>query len=73
MIIKLTNDEYCEILPLKDNSNSCHQIGVLRGGRWQHQYDIINRVYSVDGCAPTIHTMQGGQRQPKILVEVKDD
>lgn len=32
MIIKLTNDEYCEILPLKNNSNSCHQIGVLRGG-----------------------------------------
>lgn len=27
----------------------------------------IRRVYSVDGLAPTLSTMQGGNRQPKIL------
>lgn len=30
--------------------------------------DQIKRVYSVEGIAPTISTMQGGQRQPKIVV-----
>ncbi len=28
--------------------------------------DIMNRVYGVDGLSPTIHTMQGGGREPKI-------
>lgn len=30
--------------------------------------DNIKRVYSVHGISPTLSTMQGGQRQPKILV-----
>lgn len=29
--------------------------------------DIIKRVYDVDGVAPTIHTAQGGNQEPKIL------
>jgi len=29
-------------------------------------FDIIKRVYSVDGKAPTLTTMQGGHREPKI-------
>jgi len=29
-------------------------------------YDIIKRVYSVDGKAPSLTTMQGGHREPKI-------
>lgn len=33
-------------------------------------HDQIKRVYGTDGCAPTISTMQGGNREPKIL---KDD
>lgn len=69
MIINLSDDEYCELLPINNHSYGCYQIGVLRGGRWEHHLDIIKRVYSIKGCAPTIHTMQGGQRQPKILAE----
>ena len=30
--------------------------------------DIIKRIYSIEGLAPTISTMMGGQRQPKIIV-----
>jgi DNA-cytosine methyltransferase len=30
-------------------------------------YDIIKRVYSPDGKSPTLTTMQGGHRQPKIV------
>lgn len=33
--------------------------------------DIIKRIYSVEGLAPTISTMMGGQRQPKIVVRRK--
>lgn len=29
--------------------------------------ECIRRVYSQDGVAPTLSTMQGGQRQPKII------
>lgn len=31
--------------------------------------DIIKRIYSIEGLAPTLSTMMGGgQRQPKIIV-----
>ena len=30
--------------------------------------DIIKRIYSIDGLSPTLSTMMGGQRQPKIVV-----
>ena len=42
---------------------NCIQVGVadLKG------YDIIKRVYSVDGKSPALTTMQGGHREPKIL------
>ena len=29
-------------------------------------HDILKRVYGTDGCSPTISTMQGGNREPKI-------
>ena len=32
--------------------------------------DQIRRVYGVDGIAPTLSTMQGGNRQPKIIREI---
>ena len=27
----------------------------------------MKRVYSIEGCSPTIHTMQGGNTFPKIM------
>ena len=43
--------------------DGCHQVGIadLKG------YDIIKRVYSIHGKCPTLTTMQGGHREPKIL------
>lgn len=32
-------------------------------------YDILKRVYSPDGIAPTIHTCGGGNTEPKVLIE----
>ncbi len=34
--------------------------------------DQIRRVYGVDGIAPTLNTMQGGNRQPKIIREISN-
>lgn len=34
-------------------------------------YECINRVYDINGICPTITNMQGGGRQPKIMIEVK--
>ena len=30
-------------------------------------HDILKRVYGTDGCSPTLSTMQGGNREPKIV------
>ena len=30
-------------------------------------HDILKRIYGTDGCSPTISTMQGGNREPKIV------
>jgi site-specific DNA-cytosine methylase len=46
--------------------NSIEMVGLLpiKGS------EQIRRVYGVDGIAPTLSTMQGGNRQPKIIREV---
>jgi DNA-cytosine methyltransferase len=47
-------------------NDRCIQIGEaadLKG------YDIIKRVYSPDGKAPTLTTMGGGHREPKVAVD----
>lgn len=48
--------------------NRCIQVGEadLKG------FDIIKRVYSVEGKAPTLTTMGGGHREPKIAVSEKE-
>ena len=44
-------------------TNNCIQIGDLN----HYNYDEMNRVYSKEGCCPTLRTMQGGDRQPRVL------
>ena len=34
-------------------------------------HDILKRVYSPEGKSPTLNTMQGGNREPKVAVEYK--
>ena len=40
-------------------------IGTLDG----YAFECIARVYSIDGLCPTLSTMGGGDRQPKIFVK----
>ena len=44
-------------------TNSCIQVGDLN----HYNYDEMNRVYSKEGCCPTLRTMQSGDRQPRVL------
>ena len=43
-----------------DDEIKCKEVGMLSGGKWDKLHDISRRVYSVDGLAPTVHTMGGG-------------
>ncbi len=39
----------------------------LTGGKWDKTHEQSGRVYDKNGIAPTIHTMQGGNQEPKIF------
>lgn len=39
----------------------------LAGNLNHYNYDKMNRVYDADGSAPTVDTMEGGGRQPKVV------
>src|SRR5690625_469947 len=54
--------------PDLDVVDRCFQTGVARE---INGFDIIKRVYSVKGKAPTLTTMQGGHREPKIAIDDK--
>lgn len=46
----------------------CNQIGKLTGGKWDKLHDMSRRVYGIDGLSPTLHTAEGGNTGPKILI-----
>ena len=47
------------------NDNVIKQVGNYQSGGWDNPQ--VGRVYSPDGLSPTLNTMQGGDRQPKII------
>lgn len=52
-----------------------HDLGVIMAdvnviGSLYAKFESTSRIYDVRGCSPTLSTMQGGNREPKIL-EVK--
>lgn len=50
-------------------TNNCIQVGDLN----HYNYDEMNRVYSKEGCCPTLSTMQGGDRQPRVLEQINQE
>lgn len=56
---------------LKDTDIKLIQVGNLSGGKWDKINESCRRVYDPDGLAPTIHTCQGGNTEPKIIVSGK--
>jgi DNA (cytosine-5)-methyltransferase 1 len=49
------------------NENNIKQLGNYRVPSGKFDNPQTGRVYSIEGIAPTLNTMQGGDRQPKIL------
>lgn len=45
--------------------------GNLKGGKWDKTHEQSGRVYDVEGIAATIHTMGGGNQEPKIVQNYK--
>ena len=41
----------------------------VAGNLNHYNYDKMNRIYDTDGSAPTVDTMEGGGRQPKIIAK----
>lgn len=39
----------------------------LKGGKWDKTHEQSGRVYDKNGISPTIHTMGGGNQEPKIF------
>ena len=55
---------------------SCNQgtlilAGNLSGGKWDKINESCRRYYSDEGIAPTIHTCQGGNTEPKVETNYK--
>lgn len=53
--------------------NHLIQVGTLSFGKWAKMTDIYRRYYSIQGVSPTIHTCPGGNTEPKIIEDNKDD
>ena len=65
--IEIRNDNKSNTLTTVQKDNLCIQVGEanLKG------YDSIKRVYSPEGKSPTLTTMGGGHREPKIAIREK--
>lgn len=51
-----------------------HDLGVIMAdvsviGSLEAKFESTNRIYDVGGCSPTLSTMQGGNQEPKVIVE----
>ena len=53
--------------------NRIIQIGNLVKETLKFSNPQTGRVYSIDGICPTLNTCGGGQREPKILIEVNNN
>ncbi|MCT3021083.1 hypothetical protein EFN43_08435 [Pediococcus pentosaceus] len=53
---------------LKVNRRKVKQVGNISNGKSFNGNPQVGRVYDSDGIAPSLNTMQGGGREPKIIV-----
>ena len=61
------NDKISHTLCARDYKDPrCIEIGKLCGSKYDRQLDVNRRVYSVDGCCPTLTTCEGGGNEKKI-------
>tara|TARA_R110002050_G_scaffold37313_2_gene92661 strand:- start:8637 stop:9713 length:1077 start_codon:yes stop_codon:yes gene_type:complete len=63
----MTGVRTCELREY-DKDEECHHIGTALD---INGHDILKRVYSDTGKSPTLNTMSGGNREPKVLTGVR--
>lgn len=64
----------CDDLPENFDLKKSGEIivdAILVGESWERMHQALRRVYNKDGICPTLDTMQGGYRQPKIFIKEK--
>lgn len=67
---RIQEKDFCDTLCARDwKDPKCIQVGNLSGGKWDKINESCRRVYSEEGLNPTIHTCQGGNTEPKILIK----
>lgn len=55
---------------LRENAEpKCIQVGNLQGGKWDKINESCRRVYDEEGISPTVHTCQGGNTEPKVMIK----
>jgi DNA (cytosine-5)-methyltransferase 1 len=59
------SEEITKTFKFKNNTENTNVIGTLDINKWN---DSIKRIYNIEKIAPTISTMQGGYREPKIFL-----
>lgn len=65
---RIQEKDYCDTLCARDwKDPKCVQVGNLQGGKWDKINESCRRFYSGEGIAPTIHTCQGGNTEPKVV------
>lgn len=67
-------NDYCPTLTSRDykdprliNENIVKQVGNISNCNDSWKNPQVGRIYSVDGCSPTLNTCGGGSHEPKIL------
>lgn len=45
-----------------------NQAGYLSGGKWDKINESCRRYYKEEGLSPSIHTCQGGNTEPKVVI-----
>lgn len=67
---RIQEKEYCDTILARDwKDPKCVQVGNLKGGKWDKINESCRRVYSENGISPTVHTCQGGNTEPKVLIK----
>lgn len=62
--------DYCDTILSRDYKDpKCVQVCNLKGGKWDNINESCKRVYSENGISPTIHTCQGGNTEPKVILK----
>ena len=62
----LVATDYKQPKQILETNNLIHS-GDLEGGKWDKINESCRRVYDEEGIAPTIHTCQGGNTEPKVI------